>query len=150
MDDEELIEAIAASSRALIGLAARSIAETGVDLTLPQYRALVVLATRGPQRMSTLASQVGLAPSSTTRLVERLERKGYAERRPSLESRREIAVLATAEGQRQIDEVMEHRRRAITAALASIDRPTREAMLDAFVTFADAIGEPIVRTTPAG
>lgn len=150
MDDEELVEAISAASRALVGLAARSIAETGVDLTLPQYRALVVLATRGPQRMSALAAHLGLSPSSTTRLVERLERKDFAARRPSLESRREVAVEATADGQRQIDEVMEHRKRAIAAALEPIDRPTREAMLVAFQTFAQATGEPVIQpSTPS-
>jgi len=143
VDDEELTAAIAAASRALVGVAARSIADSGADITLPQYRALVVLSTRGPQRMSVLAGHLGLAPSSVTRLVERLERKGLAGRQPSVESRREVSVTATAGGATLIEQVMERRRTFISESLVRIPRRRRLAMLTAFREFAEAVGEPI-------
>lgn len=142
MDEDQLVEAIAAASRALVGMAARSIDEAGADITLPQYRALVVLATRGPQRMSTLAVHLELAPSSTTRLVERLERKDLAVRRPSPGSRREVDVTITDSGQLLIDQVMERRQTAIAAALEHVLPGRRQAMLSAFTEFAEAVGEP--------
>ena len=38
------------ASRALVGVAARSLAGVGEEVTLPQYRMLVLLCSRGPQR----------------------------------------------------------------------------------------------------
>ena len=46
---DELVDTVLAASRALVAVAARSLAAAGDEVTLPQYRALVVLAARGPQ-----------------------------------------------------------------------------------------------------
>ena len=64
------------ASRVLVAIAARSLAAAG-EVTLPQYRALVVLASRGPQRAVDLAGVLGVNPSSATRLVDRLVRSGW-------------------------------------------------------------------------
>ena len=47
--DDELVDTVLAASRALVAVAARSLAAAGDEVTLPQYRALVVLAAQGPQ-----------------------------------------------------------------------------------------------------
>jgi DNA-binding MarR family transcriptional regulator len=78
-----------------------------------------------------------------TRLVERLERKGLARRQPSLESRREVSVTATAAGETLIEQVMDRRRTFISEALVRIPRRRRLAMLTAFREFAEAVGEPL-------
>ena len=44
--DKDLIEAFLAASRALVAVAARSLAELDEDITLTQYRTLVVLNSR--------------------------------------------------------------------------------------------------------
>ncbi len=56
--------------------AARSIAQVDDAVTLPQYRALVASAARGPQRVTDLAEELGVHPSSVTRMCDRLERPG--------------------------------------------------------------------------
>jgi len=43
------VDTVLAASRALVAVAARSLAAAGDEVTLPQYRALVVLAARGPR-----------------------------------------------------------------------------------------------------
>ena len=43
-----LTDALLTASRALVAVAARSLAAVDDDVTLPQYRALVVLAVAGP------------------------------------------------------------------------------------------------------
>ena len=50
---DELVDALLSASRVMVGLAARSVADLDSEVTLPQYRALVVLASRGPQRVVT-------------------------------------------------------------------------------------------------
>lgn len=54
--DDELVDTVLAASRALVAVAARSLAAAGDEVTLPQYRALVVLAAAGPQGMAELAA----------------------------------------------------------------------------------------------
>jgi hypothetical protein len=56
---DELVEALLSASRVMVGLAARSLADLDSDVTLPQYRALVVLASRGPQRVVDISTEWG-------------------------------------------------------------------------------------------
>jgi hypothetical protein len=51
----EVVDGLLALSRALVAAVAHSMAQFDEDVTVGQYRALVVLATEGPQRTSDLA-----------------------------------------------------------------------------------------------
>src|SRR5581483_333842 len=62
-----------------------------------QLQALAVLA-GGDMRMRDLAHQLGLATSTVTRLVDRLEAAGLAERRSERPDRRSIPVGRSATG----------------------------------------------------
>ena len=76
---DELADAVLDASRVLVAVAARSLAAAPSDVTLPQYRVLVVLATRGPQRPSDLAAELGVAASSITRMCDRLVVRGWSD-----------------------------------------------------------------------
>jgi DNA-binding MarR family transcriptional regulator len=54
-ETDELVDAVLGASRALVGVAARSLATVAEDVTLAQYRVLIELASRGPQRVADLA-----------------------------------------------------------------------------------------------
>ena len=92
---DELADAVLDASRVLVAVAARSLAAAPSDVTLPQYRVLVILATRGPQRPSDLAAEVGVAASSITRMCDRLVRKKLVRRRLRPSNRREYVVDIT-------------------------------------------------------
>lgn len=51
-------------------------------------------------RMAELAERLGLSPSAATRLVDRLEERGWVRRDSPRENRRTIDVLITADGRR--------------------------------------------------
>lgn len=51
-------------------------------------------------RMADLAERVGLSPSATTRLVDRLEERGWVGRESPRENRRTINVRITLDGRR--------------------------------------------------
>lgn len=140
--DEALVEAVLVASRALVAIAALSIEEAPIEVTLGQYRSLVVLAGSEPLRMSQLSHVCGLSPSSTTRLVERLERKGLVERRPATDSRRAVDLRLTAAGRNLVEVVMERRRVEIRRVLGSVPASQRDAVRRAFEAFARASGEP--------
>jgi DNA-binding MarR family transcriptional regulator len=141
---DEITEAVLLTSRALVAVAARSLAATegpDLDVTLPQFRALVVVATRGPVNAGYLADELGVHPSSVTRLCDRLTNKGLLERAPRPESRREIVLSLTPAGRRVVDEVTASRRRDIRRIVSRVPRELRPGLVQALQAFADAAGE---------
>ncbi|HEY1687243.1 MAG TPA: MarR family transcriptional regulator [Solirubrobacteraceae bacterium] len=136
-----VLDAAIAASRALVGLAARSLAGLDQDVTLPQYRMLVVLGTRGPRPASLLAAALGVAAPTATRMCDRLVRKGLIERRPDAHDRRQVLLSLTAEGRRLLDAVTKRRRQEIAALLSELPADKHAALVEAFQLFADAAGE---------
>src|SRR5579875_2119893 len=80
------------ASRALVAVAARSLALVEDQVTLPQYRALVILASREELRPVDLAGVLGVSPSTATRMCDRLVRKGLVDRLHRDTDRREVGV----------------------------------------------------------
>lgn len=136
-----MTDAFVQASRALVAVAVRSLAEVPGDVTLAQYRALVVLTSRGKQRAAQLAHELGVAPSSATRLCDRLARKDLIERRTAPNSRREIEIEVTEVGRALVDQVSAVRRQEIARILAAIPTERWATLIDALDEFADAAGE---------
>jgi DNA-binding MarR family transcriptional regulator len=66
-------------------------------ITATEEKALDVLLREGPLTHAELSHRTGLAPASVTGLIDRLERKGYAERGPHPQDRRRILISPRAE-----------------------------------------------------
>jgi len=112
---EEVVDAVLASSRALVAVSARSIA--GVHgVTLPQFRMLVVLAD-GPSNLRGLASGLDVADSTATRMVDRLVAAELVGRTVEPGDRRTIRLALTTAGHRRVRTVMARRRRDLKAVL---------------------------------
>ncbi len=139
--DEHRTDAVLVASRALVGVAARSLVETEDTITLVQYRALVLLASRGDMNVGSLAEVLDIHQSTATRLCDRLVTKGLVERATSTESRREVFVALTPEGHALIRAVTARRRREIDTIMARLLPAQRDRLVDAFTTFAQAAGE---------
>lgn len=135
-----VIDAVLLASRALVGVAAKSVAEVEDEITLPQYRALVVLAT-SDRNLGELAEALDVHPSSATRLCTRLEAKGLISRRPATRSRRELLVSLTGEGRTLVDTVTRRRRREIARVMARIPEREQRVVVHALGIFAEAASE---------
>jgi DNA-binding MarR family transcriptional regulator len=139
--NRETVDAFLAASRVLVGVAAASLADVD-DITLPQFRALVVLSSRGPTTVGELAEALDVHPSTATRLCDRLERKDLIGRaRPDGDRRTTEVVLAEA-GRRVVDRVTERRRRAISRVVDRMPPGQRHAAIAALEAFAGAAAEP--------
>jgi DNA-binding MarR family transcriptional regulator len=138
---EELVDAVLGASRALVAVAASSLAGVADDVTLAQYRVLVVLAARGPQRVADLASALRVDRSTATRMSDRLARKGLVVRRRISSDRRGVRVSLTPAGRELIAEVSRRRREEITTILRRIPAADTRAVLGALRAFASAAGE---------
>ncbi len=134
--EDEVVGALLALSRVFVGLAARSLADLDEDVTLPQFRTLVVLVSRGPQRIVDLADELAVTSSTATRMCNRLVRKGLVARQERADDRRAAWVTLTAAGADLVGEVMLRRRESIGALVAdlSLTRPLAfAAVLNALV-----------------
>jgi DNA-binding MarR family transcriptional regulator len=134
-------DAVLVASRALVGIAARSLAAVEDTVTLVQYRALVLLASRGEMNVGTLADNLGLHQSTATRLCDRLVAKGFVDRNPSAESRREVFVRLAPSGQALVRTVSMRRRTEIAKIVKRMPAARREPLVASFSAFAEAAGE---------
>jgi len=134
-------EAVLVASRALVGVAARSLAETEDTVTLVQYRALVLLAARGEMNVGTLAEALAVHQSTATRLCDRLVKRGLVERSAPPQSRREVVVSLTHAGHGLLRSVTTRRQAEIAQILDRLPAKQRSMVTDAFLLFADAAGE---------
>jgi DNA-binding MarR family transcriptional regulator len=140
-DGDPVIDAVLLASRALVAVAARSLADVGEEVTLAQYRTLVVLASQGPQSLAGLADAVGVTPATATRMCDRLVKKKLVVRKTELEDRRQVRVAMTVRGRKLVRSVSERRRHEIRNILADIPRAEQDSLVLALRRFTSAAGE---------
>ena len=117
----------------------------GVDdtVTVPQFRVLVMLYTRGPLNLGAVAAALNVNPSNASRTCDRLMKIGLVDRKESDVDRRIVMLVLTPSGRRLVGKVTRRRRSAIDRILRSLTAAERESVAEAFAVFADAAGEPL-------
>ena len=133
-------EAVLNAMRAFVGLAARSLAEVSDDVSLTQYRVLVLLE-HGPQAMGRLATSLGVKPSTVTRMCDVLVEKRLIRRQPSPDNRRTVCAELTAGGRKVVSQVSARRGRLIDAALARMTPEAQDRFARSLTEFAAAAGD---------
>ena len=129
------------ATRALVGIAARSLAEVSDEVTLAQYRVLVILDGHAIVTMGDLAANLGVNPSTVTRMCDVLVEKSLVRRRSHADNRRNVVAELTTRGRRLVTQVMDHRRALIDAVLDEMPAPGRRRVAVALSEFAVAAGE---------
>ncbi|MEW2494742.1 MarR family transcriptional regulator [Streptomyces nodosus] len=141
-DVDAVTRSMLTASRLLVGVAARSLAAVEDRVTLPQFRMLVVLSTRGATKLVTLADLLQVAPSTAMRMVDRLIGAGLADRQTNPADRRETLLRLTEEGLRTVEEVTARRRAEIAVIVERLAPWQRAALVEALSAFNEAGGEP--------
>jgi DNA-binding MarR family transcriptional regulator len=139
--DQGAVDAVLTASRTLIAVATRSLGAAAEDTTIAQYRALVVLASRGPQRLVDLSAALGVTPSTAGRMCDRLLRKGLIRRHRARTDRRAVQVSITAAGRQVVDSATARRRGLIADILGKLPLPEQKGIAAALRSFAEAAGE---------
>lgn len=145
---DAIAEAVLTASRLLVGVSAKSVAAVAGSITLPQFRLLVALDSRGPLKLVALAELLGVNPSTATRTVDRLVNAGWVQRQSNPESRREVTIALTRSGQDLVDQVTDYRRNEIEAIVERIPHEQRRGLVRALQAFSEAGGEPPARVSP--
>jgi DNA-binding MarR family transcriptional regulator len=104
--------------------------ELGAKLTPSKVRALALIGESGGLRIGELADRVGVDDTTATRMVDRLEELGVAERRGAEGDRRATLVDLTDEGRGLMRGVAEQRLLFYCDVLDALDPGEREQLVN--------------------
>ena len=136
-----VVDAVLSASRALISVATKSLGAAAEEISIAQYRALVVLASRGPQRLGDLAGALDIAPSTAGRMCGRLVSKRLIRRHRAQADRRVVQVSLTPLGRQVVDETTSRRRTLISEILGGLPPARHHDVAEALQAFAAAAGD---------
>ena len=114
-------------TRALVGLTLQSLRVLDGEVSVAQFRLLLVLSGLGRVPSSRLASELGMTASSVTRLADRMEAAGLLARGTDPRSRSIVTLEVTAAGIDLVARVVEQRHVLLAAVLDRMDPGEREA-----------------------
>lgn len=131
-------DAIATEAEPLVRLWDRAEDWTVPRIPPSQVKVLGILRFRGSTNLSTLAREIGAAPSSASRLCDRLEASGMVAREISPANRREIRLTLTTQGRRRLESFDRTRREDFREVLELMDPQARDGLLNGLRAFGDA------------
>ncbi len=140
---DAITDALLSASRLLVAISAHSIAQVDESITIPQFRTLVILDRHGAMNLATLAGLLGVQPSTTGRMVDRLVGVGLIDRLPHPTSRRELVADLTPRGRNVVRRVTDQRRAAIARIVETLPATERHGLVSALTAFTMAGGEPV-------
>lgn len=122
------VEGLVELSRLLVSVAYRSLDAAGSPVPLSQFRALVLLARRGPMTAGGLAEDLDLIPSTGTRLCDKLVANGWVDRVTRPDNRKEVQLSLTPPGRELVDEVLSRRAAELDQVLRRLGPESRTAL----------------------
>ncbi|HZE34392.1 MAG TPA: MarR family winged helix-turn-helix transcriptional regulator [Actinoallomurus sp.] len=133
---DDQVDAVMRATQLLVAITAPAMAD--VDVTLPQFRVLVMASGDPSLNLRSVAAGLGVHPSNATRACDRLVAAGLLDRREDPADRRQIVLTLTEAGRRLLDSVMGRRRVAIGDVLAEIPGDTRAGLAEGLKAFSAA------------
>ena len=136
-DQDRFARALLAVARGL-GRTARERARSS-DVTPQQAETLQLIAERGALSTSTLATMLGIDPSTASRNLSGLERSGLITRQKGSDDGRQTDVRLTPRGRRAAQTVGTGASSAFGSLLDRVPRGDRARIIDALEVLAKAI-----------
>lgn len=136
-DQDRFARALLAVARGL-GRIARERARSG-DVTPQQAETLQLIAERGALSTSTLATMLGIDPSTASRNLSGLERSGLITRQKGSDDGRQTDVRLTPRGRRAAQTVGSGATSAFGSLLDRVPRGDRARIIEALEALAKAI-----------
>lgn len=124
----EVVDAVLAANRLFVAVATNALAGIAPEVTLPQFRTLVLLDQRGSMTVTQLADALGVVPSTATRMCDRLVAKKLIRRVTDRGNRRRVTLSLRSEGSSLIEQSTRRRRKEIARLLATVS-PADQARL---------------------
>lgn len=135
------IDAVMLAARAIVAMTAQSVAALNDQVTLPQLRVLVMVASRGPLNLGAVAAGLNVHSSNATRVCDKLVTSNLLSRDDDPSDRRNLVLELTDEGRALVDAMNASRRAAIDTVLSRMPRSRRQGLAPRLRAFAEAAGE---------
>ncbi|MFJ4968714.1 MarR family winged helix-turn-helix transcriptional regulator [Streptomyces sp. NPDC088755] len=110
-----------------------------VTVSAPQLRVMYVIERREGINLRQLGADLDAAPSSVSRLCDRLEALGFVRRSSSPASRREVELRLTAQGRAHLERLRARREERLAAALARASPASRARLMEAVAAIRAAL-----------
>lgn len=110
----------------------------GVDLSMPQVKALMVISARAPIHGRALARALGVGQPAVSKLVDHLVERGYVCREEDAADRRIVWLRPTPAGLALRERLTLANRETLLALLAQLDPREREVVAEALDILARA------------
>lgn len=135
---DDITDAVITASRLLEAISARCLAEVDESITVPQFRALLVLSSHGPANLATLASRLDVQPSTIGRMIERLVAAGFINRRDHPTSRRELVVDLNRQGRKVVNDVLALRHEQFTRLVTTMPPKLQKGLVTGLIALCEA------------
>lgn len=129
MNDQRLDNLLGALALAMMDRLTQAIAQN-TGLQGSSAYALVLLGQTPGLSIDALAKILGLAHSSTVRLIENLVESGFIDRQPGVD-RRQVLVSLTIRGQAAVDNVLSARQHTLAQMTATLPSTSTQALTEA-------------------
>jgi DNA-binding MarR family transcriptional regulator len=136
-EDDRFLRAVQVVSRGFARLG-RERARAG-DVTPQQADTLQLISDRGAVSTSSLATLLGIDPSTASRNLAGLERLGYISRRKGADDARQTDVRLTPRGKRAADSVNKESVEGFRGAIDGLTKAERSRVLDGLEVLARAL-----------
>lgn len=154
---DALVDVLQEVSRRLVGLTATALinadASGTADVTLAQYRVLVVLTTRGSLTPSALAEELVVSRPAVARILRNLQARGLVSRRRDRRDGRQAWIDIAPAGARLVQAVISERAVSLRAVVRALSAEERTALNNSLLRMLDVLRPVAVQssmTTAAG
>lgn len=127
---EDATEALVVMSRTMTAVVARTLGQLDT-VTVPQLRALVLVATRGPMNLTVLADHLGVNASNASRTSDRLVSAGLMHRSWPQRDRRSIVLSLSPEGEALVSSLLETRRALLGTIVERMTSEDQQLVVEA-------------------
>jgi DNA-binding MarR family transcriptional regulator len=116
-----------------------------LDLTMAQLKAVMLLCRKGRAKGRELADGLGIAPSATTPLVDRLVEQKLAKREDDPADRRIVWILPTKKAQAVYDQLLHTSSGVLEDVINEVPAKDRQAVRESVQLLAEAAGRVLAK-----
>jgi DNA-binding MarR family transcriptional regulator len=146
---DEVVTAVLAACRLLVEVSARSLTSVKAALTLPQFRMLAVLDSRGAMNISRLGEHLDVGPATAMRMIDRLVAAGMLDRAINPANRRETLIDLTCAGRHVVHQTTKRRRDEFARIVGTMPPEQRASLIEALHAFTRGGREPLAHADPS-
>jgi DNA-binding MarR family transcriptional regulator len=111
----------------------------GLQLTIGQLKSLFFINNQGSTNVGKLAAALGVTPTNTTGIVDRLVKKGLVSRTEDAQDRRMLLLRATKKGEELVASLRERKRSHMSEILAYMNMDELATLAQGFASLVNAM-----------